>query len=106
MSELPPFSYVEAFEQGRYQQAAMDETLQRVAKEDGDRLALAFMVLADAYLDAESGLQDEARTKLARVIELTRPLEGFKPNALTQHATQCLEYLSMGKTLPELPSHF
>lgn len=102
---VPSVSYLEAMESGSYQRASQDEQLQRAWEEDGDRLAKALLVVAAIHRDAALGDPQGAATKAEDALDVLDAVEeGWTRDVLVQHVEQCVEYLSMGKPLPDLPS--
>lgn len=93
-------------EAGEYQRAAHDEELRRAWKEHEDPLAHAFLMVAAIHRDAALGQRAGAVTKAEDALELLREEveEGWTRKTLIQHVEQCVEYLGMGKPLPEIPS--
>lgn len=103
---MPSVSYLEAMEAARYQQATQDDALREAWAADRDPLARAFLLVAAVHRDAATGSTSGAVTNADDALTVLREDvdESWTRTALIQHVDQCLEYLDLGKPLPDLPS--
>lgn len=101
---VPSVSYLEAMERGDYQRASQDEALTE-AREDGDALAEALLLVAEVHRDAAVSDTAGAASSADEALSVLEDAEeGWTRKALAQHVQQCKEYLAQGKPLPDLPS--
>lgn len=92
-------------EAARYQRASQDEELEQAWEEGDDALARVFLLVAEVHRDASIDNKAGAITSAneAQAILRADVEEGFARKTLLQHLDQCKEYITRGKSLPELP---
>lgn len=105
---VPSVSYLEAMDTGNYQRASQDDELREAVEAGEDEAALArvLLLVAEVHRDAAIGNTAGAITSAneAKAVLESDVEEGFQRKSLLQHISQCKEYITKSKPLPELPS--